>query len=46
MKPRITLSHAWYDSGWRYETWLCEGLGRLGLGDTPREAYDLWWELL
>lgn len=44
-KPRIVLSAAWYDSGWRYERWHCSD-GRIGAtGHSKQDAYANWLEL-
>lgn len=42
MKPRLALLFAFYDCGWRYELWRCEGWGQIGFGGSPGEAYRAW----
>ena len=42
MKPRIVLAAWGWDCGWRYEVWHCIGMGEIGMGGTPSEAYRHW----
>lgn len=44
MKPRITREESWplLDGEVLDRGWQCRSEGRIGFGDTPREAYWAW----